>query len=80
VKVGVWCAVSARRIVGSVFFNKTINCERYIQIILGQFFPELTEEEGLYGRFQQDLATFHTARIASYAGFVRCLRGQNYDQ
>jgi hypothetical protein len=25
VKVGVWCAVSARRIVGSVFFNETIN-------------------------------------------------------
>jgi hypothetical protein len=29
VKVGVWCAVSARRIVEPVFFNKTINCERY---------------------------------------------------
>jgi hypothetical protein len=49
VKVGVWCAISARRIVGRVFFNETINCERYVQVILGQFFPKLTEEERLYG-------------------------------
>jgi hypothetical protein len=47
VKVGVWCAVSARRIVGPVFFHETINCERYVQIILRQFFPNLTEEERL---------------------------------
>jgi hypothetical protein len=45
-------------------FNETINCERYVQIILGQFFPELTEEERLYGWFQQDLATAHTALIS----------------
>jgi hypothetical protein len=42
VKVGVWCAVSAR-IVASEVFNETINWERYVQIILGQFNPELTE-------------------------------------
>jgi hypothetical protein len=30
VKVGVWCAVNARRTVVPVFFNKTINCERYL--------------------------------------------------
>jgi hypothetical protein len=62
VEVGVWCTVSARRIVGSVFFNETINCERYVQVLLGQFFPELTEEERLCGWFQQDSATAHTAR------------------
>jgi hypothetical protein len=63
VKVGVWCAVSARRIVGPVmFFNETINCERYVQVILGQLFSELTDEERLYGWFQQDSATAHTAR------------------
>jgi hypothetical protein len=45
VKVGAWCAVSARRIVGPVFYNKTINFERYVQVILRQFLPELTEEE-----------------------------------
>jgi hypothetical protein len=61
VKVGVWCAVIGRKIVGSVFFSKTINCKRCIQVILGQFFPELTEEERLYSWFQQDSATAHTA-------------------
>jgi hypothetical protein len=76
VKVGVWCAVSVRRIVGPVFFNGTINCERYVQVILGQFSPGLTEEERLYGWFQQDSATAHTV----YAGVVPCLCGQNYQQ
>jgi hypothetical protein len=44
VKVGVWFAVSARRIVGPAFFNETVSCEGYIEVILGQFFPQLTEE------------------------------------
>jgi hypothetical protein len=35
-----------------------------IQVIVGQFFSELTEEERLYGWFQQDSATAHTARIS----------------
>jgi transposase len=48
IKIGVWCPVSARRVVVPVFFNETINCERYVHVILGQFFPELTEEERLY--------------------------------
>jgi hypothetical protein len=65
VKVGVWYAVSARRIVGPVFFNEILNCERYVQVILGQFFPELTEEERLYGWFQQDSVTAHTAHTIS---------------
>jgi hypothetical protein len=30
VKVGVWSAVSARRIVEPVFVNETINFERYL--------------------------------------------------
>jgi hypothetical protein len=67
VKVVVWCPVSARRIAGLVFFNGTIICERYVQVILGQFFPELTEEERLYGWFQQDSATAHTARMSMLA-------------
>jgi hypothetical protein len=65
VKVSVWCAVGARRIVGPVFLNKTINCKRYVQVILRQFFPELTEEERLYGWFQQDSATAHAARMST---------------
>jgi hypothetical protein len=64
VKVGVWCAVSARRIAGPVVFKKTINCGRYVQVTVKQFFPGLTEEERLYDWFQQDSATAHTACIS----------------
>jgi hypothetical protein len=77
VKVGVSCALSGR-IVGLVFFNETVNFEWYVQVILRQFFSQLTEEERLYGWFQQDSATAHTVRVS--AGFVRCLWGQNYQQ
>jgi hypothetical protein len=45
-------------------FNKTINCERYVQVILGQFFPELTEEERLYDWFRQESANAHTASMS----------------
>jgi hypothetical protein len=69
VQVGVWCAVSARRIAGPVFFNKTINFERYVQVILGQFFSQLTEGERLYGWLQQDSATAQTARLSVQALF-----------
>jgi hypothetical protein len=75
VKVGVWHAVSARRIVGPVLLNETINCKRYLQVTLGQFFPQLkevespqlTEVERLYGWFRQDSATAHTARMSMQA-------------
>jgi hypothetical protein len=78
VEVGVIRASSARRTVGPVISTETINYERYVQVVLGQFFPELTEEERLYGWFQQDSATADTARISIYASFFRCLRGHNY--
>ncbi|PNF39429.1 hypothetical protein B7P43_G11780, partial [Cryptotermes secundus] len=48
----------------AVFCNETVNCERYVQVILGQFFPELTEEERLCDWFQQGSATAHTARTS----------------
>jgi hypothetical protein len=43
-----------------VFFNKTINCERYVQVLLRQVFSELTEER-LCGWFQQDSAIAHVS-------------------
>jgi hypothetical protein len=60
-KLGVWHAVRARRIAQPAFFNRTINCKKYVQVILVQFFPELTEGESFYGWFQQDSATVHIA-------------------
>lgn len=61
VKIGVWCAISARRIIGPIFFRETINADRYIDLILRPFFQELTEEERSNGYFMQDNATAHTA-------------------
>jgi hypothetical protein len=37
-----------------------------VHVILEQFFPESTEEERLYDRFQQDSATAHTALMYEY--------------
>jgi hypothetical protein len=31
-KVGAWCAVSARRTVVPVFFDETVNCEKYLRV------------------------------------------------
>jgi hypothetical protein len=81
VKVGAWCTLSAR-IVGPVFFNETINCERYVQVILGQFFSELTEEESLYGWFQEDSAVIfgqhvHLILILAIC-FWGCLKDKVY--
>jgi hypothetical protein len=54
-----------------VFFNETINCERYLWAILRQFFSEflseLTEDERLFGWFQQDSATAHIACVSMQA-------------
>jgi hypothetical protein len=50
-----------------LFYNETINYERYVWVILRQFFPELTEEERLYGCFHQNSATAHTACISTQA-------------
>jgi hypothetical protein len=47
-----------------VFFNETVNCKRYVQVVLGQFFSELPEEERLCGCFQQDSVTTHTASMS----------------
>lgn len=60
-KLGVWLAVSRRRVVGPIFFNFTINAERY-RNILNEFIEQLHEDELQYGYFQHDGATAHTTR------------------
>ena len=56
---GVWCAISGHRII-TRFFRQTVNADRYIHNLFNPFVDELTEEELLYGYFQQDGATAHT--------------------
>lgn len=58
-KIGVWCAVSRRRIVGPIFFETTVNSGVYKDIIT-QFISLLeTDERNCW--FQQDSATCHTS-------------------
>jgi hypothetical protein len=61
-KIGVWIAVSRRRLIGPIFFNGTINGQRYREQILEPFINELDDEEVQTGYFQHDGATAHTAR------------------
>jgi hypothetical protein len=61
VEVGVWCAASARRIVGPVFFNEKINCVRYVHVIFGQFFSRVNRRTKTMAGFSktQLLLTVH---------------------
>jgi hypothetical protein len=63
-KICVWCAITASRIVGPIFFENTINSERYVTDILRPFFESITEEEKTYGYFMQDGATGHTGNYS----------------
>ncbi len=59
-KFGVWCAVSRRRIVRSIFFERTVTAEVYCGI--GMQFISLLEPDERDCIFQQDGATVHTAQ------------------
>lgn len=61
IKIGVWCAISRRRIIGPIFFHDTINAERYRTLLLEPFIRQLDDNERQFGYFQQDGATAHTA-------------------
>lgn len=62
-KIGVWVAMSRRRIIGPIIFHQTINAERYRELILNPFINQLEGNEILHGHFQQDGATAHTAGV-----------------
>lgn len=62
IKIGVWIAMSRRRIIGPFFFEETVNAERYLNI-LQQFVNELHDDELQTGYFQHDNASAHTARV-----------------
>jgi hypothetical protein len=58
-KIGVWCAISARRMIGPIFYSDIVNATRYVNSILSPFLAKRTEEERLYGVFEQDPATVY---------------------
>ena len=58
-KIGMWCAISRRRIIGPLFFETSINAEAYRELI--QQFIALLQVDERNCWFQQDSATAHTA-------------------
>jgi hypothetical protein len=46
------------------FFKETVNCGRFVQVVVGQLFPELREEERICDWFQQDSVTAHTEHMS----------------
>jgi hypothetical protein len=59
-KIGCWCAISRKRIVGPIFFfSETVTAEKYQEIII-EFISLLNEEE-CFCWLQQYGATSHTA-------------------
>ncbi|GFW45009.1 uncharacterized protein TNCV_4513231 [Trichonephila clavipes] len=67
-KLTVWCALWAGEIIGPYFFkndeghNVTVNGDRYRAMITNFFIPELNNHDVQELWFQQDGATYHTAR------------------
>ncbi|GFU50241.1 putative DD41D transposase [Trichonephila clavipes] len=71
-KLTVWCALWAGGIIAPYFFkndegnNVTVNGDRYRAMITNFFIPELNNQDVQELWFQQDGATFHTARATIY--------------
>jgi len=64
-KVNVWCGVIGSQIVGPVFFDETLNSDRYSLIVTD--LPVLLENLPLQLRLNmwfQQLACSHTSRLA----------------
>ena len=59
-KVGVWVAISIKRMVGPIFFMNTINSKHYCLDILPPLINQMTSDEINCSWVQQDGATAHT--------------------
>jgi hypothetical protein len=60
--------MTCRRIVGPIFFSKTLNSQRYCDTIVYPFIGQLKEDEIDKAYFQQDGATAHTAHVYGTLG------------
>ena len=62
-KIGVWCGMSRRRIIGPSYFDATITTAAYMEIF-NTFVNQMDDEELSIGYFQQDGATSHTSHAS----------------
>jgi hypothetical protein len=61
IKIGVRCAINARRIVSPIFYCETVNLDQCIRNILEQFFNSRLMMKDSVATFKQDNTTVHTA-------------------
>ena len=64
-KIGIWVAVSPRRVIGPLFFEETLNSESYCALI-DRFHDLLPLAERNTAWLQQDSATCHTSRATMF--------------
>jgi hypothetical protein len=62
-RLSVWCAVSGARIIGPIFYDRTVKTGVHLNIF-EEFCAQLTEEERQRFFFQQDGATCRTSRVS----------------
>jgi hypothetical protein len=62
-KLGVFCALSQRRIIGPLFFDTTVRNQVYIELFR-EFVNQLDDQELTLGYYQQDGATSHTSGMS----------------
>jgi hypothetical protein len=73
--VGMWCAISAERVIGPIFFERKVNNAVYKDIFM-TFVEQLDDIEFTEGYFQQDGATCHTSN--EYGAHQEILHGPCY--
>jgi hypothetical protein len=59
-KIGVCFAISANRIIGPIFYEGTLDTQRYINELLNPFFVNLAPADERFNYFMQDGATPHS--------------------
>jgi hypothetical protein len=64
-KVTVWVAISSNSLIGPIFFNETVDSQRYLHMLQNDFVPQLMATQLLIGTqwFMQDGATPHTVNV-----------------
>ena len=71
-KIGVWCAVSRSRIIGPIFFDSTVNSNRYIKDIFVPFCEKLTalEKQKHASNKMAPLLILHELRLQPSARYL----------